>query len=214
MNVGVDEGPRFPWKGLLTRPRETLAIILDEDPTRHVLALMFGVPLVLAFVATVRASAMGLAVTIPLAISLGGAVAIALGLFAVTLRWLGRMLGGSGDLARVTSVVAWALVPTLLLAPFLLSRDRDVLRGAWTCGALVHLAFTVTGLSNAHSISLPRSTLVVALAFGLVGGLVWTVQHGGSRTLSIAGVTVILVVGILAPAALVIACWRGWRMAG
>lgn len=217
MIVGVDEGPRFPWMGLLTRPRETLAIILDEDPTRHVFALMFGVPVALAMAAMVRASGANGSqafALMPLAACLGGAAALALGILTVTLLWLGRMLGGSGSLARVAAAVAWALFPLLAIAPFLLSDNRDVSRGAWMSGGAVSFGFTVAGLANAHRISLARATLVTALACRFLAGIAYMIQQGSNGALSIVGAAVTLLVGVLIPAALVIACWRGWRMAG
>jgi len=104
-----------PWFSMWTRPRATIAQIVERDPTRHVLLLaaISGTAQTLDRASMRSAGDTVDLPTIFLLAAVGGPVGgiIALYLGSLLLRWTGSWIGGNASAKHVRAAMAWSGVP-------------------------------------------------------------------------------------------------------
>jgi Yip1 domain len=115
----------YPWVTIWTSPRATIRRIVDSDPRRQVLFVMWLAGVLSALNSTLFAYSGGLPAGFPeyspvlsaVLVILGGFVSILLlYVFGSLFRWSGGMLGGTAETVEVRAALAWSEIPAIYLA--------------------------------------------------------------------------------------------------
>jgi signal peptidase I len=118
MTPTPDERARSPWIGVWFTPRRTIERLVEARPTRHVrlLAVLGTLASIYSQIVVVDGSGRFLDWQVaPFFVLLCALVGLAsLYVDALTLSWIGRLLGGRAPALHLRAVFAWSMLPTIL----------------------------------------------------------------------------------------------------
>lgn len=192
-----------PWLSIWLRPRETIRLIVDTDPSHklYLLCALYGFPMAMSFAQSFSlANLFSMWVTLLAALILCPFLGFAgISISTWLLHFTGRWIGGHGSFQSIRAAVAWSNVPNivtvitwvLLLALFgnnVFCREFSEMTFVGYQAGLIFLIFLVQSiisiwgfilllhtLGEVQGFSAWRALLNVIIPFVILVGLTWLV---------------------------------------